>query len=121
MNGAVSGWKETILNLSKYEKNVVDRLVTAVQITQAEVVNEAKANHPYTDRTQTLTKSIQAGDVIIKQGSVDGNILALADYASFVEFGTSRSQAYPFLGPAILKSRNSFNRRVDEAFGGAKP
>jgi len=37
------------------------------------------------------------------------------DYASYVEFGTSRQRAQPFLRPAIVKHRKDLARAIKEA------
>ena len=68
----------------------------------------AKDNHPYKDRTYNLTKSIQA--VPTSNGAY---LSARMFYGSFVEFGTVKNKAYPYLRPAIewmLKQLK--NRRV---------
>lgn len=56
----------------------------------------AKAKHPYTDRTGNLTKSIQS--VPTAEGAY---LSARMPYGSFVEYGTVRNKAYPYLRPAI--------------------
>lgn len=38
-----------------------------------------------------------------------------AKYAPFVEFGTSRSRAFPFLGPALRKERPNILRTIASA------
>lgn len=37
-----------------------------------------------------------------------------SEYASYVEFGTSRSAAQPFLVPAMVRSQNIFFKRLQE-------
>ncbi len=56
----------------------------------------AKANHPYQDHTYNLTKSIQA--VPTANGAF---LSARMPYAHFVEYGTVKNKAYPYLRPAI--------------------
>lgn len=56
----------------------------------------AKSNHPYQDRTGDLTKSIQS--VPTNTGAY---LSARMFYGSFVEFGTVKNKAYPYLRPAI--------------------
>lgn len=62
-----------------------------------EAVERMKADHPYTDRTGDLTDTIMWEP--IPGGGV--YIVALQDYASFVELGTDRAKAYPFFLPGI--------------------
>lgn len=61
-----------------------------------EAAKYAKENHPFTDRTYNLMKSIQA--VPTAEGAY---LSARMEYASFVEYGTSRNKPYPYLQPAI--------------------
>lgn len=56
----------------------------------------AKANHPYEDHTFNLTKSIQA--IPTATGAM---LSARMRYAHFVEYGTVKNKAYPYLKPAI--------------------
>lgn len=37
-----------------------------------------------------------------------------ADYAVYVEFGTSKSPAQPYLVPAMVRSQNTFFRRLQQ-------
>ncbi len=116
MSGELLGRDKMVQNLSKFEVHFVDRLVDAVEITQALVSNFAKATHPYTDRTGQLTNSIQPGRVQISDKRVEGEIRADKSYASFVELGTSRSRPYPFLHPALTANRDAFLQRIRKAF-----
>jgi HK97 gp10 family phage protein len=90
-----------------------------MQIAQNEVVTSAKANHKapppeghpddrYYDRTGRLTNSIRADKVNIAKEILTADVLAgtpaLVKYAIGVEMGTSRSRAYPFLGPALTEN-----------------
>jgi HK97 gp10 family phage protein len=111
----VSGQEELLRNLSTYARVKVAEIYQAVATVQAVVVNEAKLNHPYTDRTTNLTKSIQAGVVEIQDDTVSAEIKAEAEYASFVEMGTSRSKPYPFLTPAIERHQSTFFRALQRA------
>ncbi len=108
----IKGLPQLVKNLSKYSDQVLQGVVAACQITQALIVNDARADHPYKDRTGNLTNSIQAGDVVIDDKEVTAYVEARMQYASFVEFGTSRAQAYPFLTPAMLRQAANFRKTV---------
>ncbi len=116
----VKGLDGLVKNLSKYSDLALKGVVAACQITQAIIVNDARADHPYKDRTGNLTNSIQAGDVIIDDKEVTVYVQARMQYASFVEFGTSRAQAYPFLTPAMLRNAANFRKTVAEQIGKIK-
>ena len=111
----VRGQEELLRNLSKYGQVKVAEIYQAVATVQAMVVNDARMTHPYTDRTTNLTKSIQAGVVTLDDDTVSAEVKAEAEYASFVEMGTSRSKPYPFLTPAIERNQAVFFKAVKKA------
>jgi hypothetical protein len=97
-------------------------LIAALEIAQNEVVIHAKANHKapppegghpdqrYYDRTARLTNSIRPEKVKVDAEILIANVLAgtpgLVEYAAAIEFGTPRSRAYAFLGPALAENEN---------------
>lgn len=66
----------------------------AVQETAQGIASKAQASAPVI--TGTLRSSIQASS----SGSFSWRVVASAEYAMFVEFGTGRGPAQPFLFPA---------------------
>lgn len=108
----VGGVDEMVRNLSRFSDKALERVAAAAQIAQARIVNDAKNDHPYKDRTGNLTNSIQPGIVQITDAEVDAYVEARMQYASFVEFGTSRAHAYPFLTPAMLRYAPQFREDV---------
>ena len=81
------------------------------------VAEQAAAVHPYTNRTGNLQRRTQAGRVVgrASRGLVRVDVLGDTRYGSFVEEGTSRNRAYPYLVPAWLVRESDFARIVDEA------
>ena len=112
---SVRGVKLVLRNLSNFRTKTLNKIVRGVQITQALVVNEAKNHHPYDDQTQALTNSIRPARIVITDTSIEAKVAALMQYASFVEFGTSRSRPFPFLAPAILKNQSQFRKQMIRA------
>lgn len=108
----VHGIPQLVKNLSRYADEAIKAVVTAAQISQALVVNDATNDHPYKDKTGNLTNSIQPGAVEVSDTEVVAYIEARMAYASFVEFGTSRARAYPFLTPALIRQGNNFRRAI---------
>jgi HK97 gp10 family phage protein len=95
-------------NLSKYLRDKTDAIVEATRITQTMVANEAR--HLVPVDTGALQRSIQEGRVELKGETVRGFVYALQEYASFVEEGTSRQRAQPYLRPAMEKHVDDFIR-----------
>jgi hypothetical protein len=96
----------------------VDDAVAEGALDGARVVAEqAAAVHPYTNRTGNLQRRTQAGRVVgrASRGLVRVDVLGDTRYGSFVEEGTSRNRAYPYLAPAWLAREADFARIVDEA------
>jgi HK97 gp10 family phage protein len=108
----INGMDNLVHNLSKYSDEMVKGVVVAAQLSQALIVNDAKTDHPYVDRSGNLTDSIQPGDVVIEDDEISAFVEARMQYASYVEFGTSRAKPYPFLVPAMLRQQSNFKRNV---------
>jgi hypothetical protein len=81
------------------------------------VAEQAAAVHPYTNRTGNLQRRTQAGRVVgrASRGLVRVDVMGDTRYGSFVEEGTSRNRAYPYLAPAWVAREADFARIVDEA------
>ena len=117
---SVEGLNQVEAGLKKYGENLMKELVDITGKVQALVVNEAKLHHPYTDRTGHLTDSIQVGPVLVSDKLIEGVVEARMEYASYVEFGTSRAKPYPFMVPALLKNIPKFRASVNAAILRAK-
>ncbi len=118
------GRENLVRNLSNFAQDVVRRVTVSCEIIQAKVSNFAKANHPYTDRTGNLTKSVMPGRITIENTSITAEVRAgdkFAEYASYVELGTSRSRPYPFLFPALMAHKAEFRGVIQNAVRESKP
>jgi len=120
VNVQVKGLNDVRAAIGKYGKNLAQEIVDITGQVQALVVNDARMNHPYTDRTGNLTQSIQPGPVEATERMVSGVIEARMQYASFVEFGTSRARPFPFLVPAMLRIIPRYRESVKAAIAKAK-
>lgn len=80
------------------------------------VASEAKQNHPYQNRTGKLESRTRLKSV---RGSLRAGytveVVGDTKYGAFVEFGTSRSAAYPFLRPAWYRRQSEVARIVEDA------
>lgn len=119
MSVTVLGREQLVQNLSRWRESLVERIVTHTEIVQAQVVDFAKANHPYTDRTENLTNSIQPGRIVVQDDVITAEVAARQEYAAFVEFGTSRARPFPFLAPAIAAHAGEFRKRIQRVVAGA--
>ena len=94
-----------------------DELETAVRRSTSAVAFAARADHPYTDRTHSLTRSTRdyAPRGRASEGTLRGEVGAYAGYASFVE----RRPRFAFLDPAFERSRDHFDQHRDDALEAA--
>lgn len=76
-----------------------------------EGVAEAKANHPYTDRTGDLTASSHVNP---KSGD-DAEMVWPMGYAGYVDEGTTRSKPYPYTPGAVVKATSELEANSDKA------
>jgi len=115
----VNGVAETIINVKGWEQKKINAVQDAIEVAQNAVVTDAKKRVPVV--TGNLQDSIQAGSVLITNKIATGNVIANAEYASFVEYGSynvlfgKRNKAKPYLRPAIIAKRKFFNRILREA------
>jgi len=108
-DGLVAAWEHEV------DAVLMPNLAEAVKATSEAGAHEAQANHPYTDRTRDLTKSIHAEPARISGRNVDGAIVADEYYASFVNNGTSRSKPYPFMPIAERKANDVIEENTERA------
>lgn len=64
--------------------------------------------------TGTLRDSIA-----VTQSGTNADISANTDYAAYVEFGTSKMAAQPYLVPSLLGSENAIIAAIAASLGGA--
>jgi len=77
----------------------------------------ARADHPYTDRTGTLTRSIRAyaprGSFL--RDTLRADVIARTPYAGYVE----RRVAFAYLGPAAERSEGRLGHHLHDALEAA--
>lgn len=79
---------------------------------------EARESHPYADRSGNLTRSTRAVPGSSSGGEAEAYITAEASYASFVEQGTARQAARPFLEPVQPVAEAEVMRAIEQLFAG---
>jgi len=104
--------------IAKSLANRVDEIKTklpdALQYCGELVANYAKQNHTFRNRTTNLEHSIheEAHEVA---GVLEEWVIAGMPYSSFVEFGTLRMAAMPYLVPALEANRDTIVRVIKGA------
>jgi len=113
---ARTGFTGVAQALTGWEREVGEALGEVAEEHAARVAAEARASHPYTDRTGNLTASIEA---LPAQGSVRGgdltaSVVAGEDYASYVDRGR-----FAFLVPAAERVERELADAAERALAEA--
>ncbi len=95
---------ETVLAIQRRAKGHVIR-VTGALSRSIQAVMPGQPLVFFNDKTG-------ARQTIGKLGALEGAVTVGMPYAAFVEFGTSRSRAKPYMQPAIAGERNAHRDRV---------
>lgn len=81
---------------------------------------EAKLKRRFTSRTGDLLRSISGRVTGSSDTEHRGEIVATMKYASYVEHGTRRSRAYPFLAFAYTKCERVMIREIERGVAQAQ-
>jgi len=105
----LDGADEIINKLQRIGTNISRLENKALKNAAEPVVSDAKANTPV--RTGNLKRGLKISGIKTKEGikyvlvGVDKSDSSEIFYGKFVEFGTSKMSARPFLGPAYEKNK----------------
>ncbi len=125
----VVGYENVVKNLNKLKGTVIYRVIGAVDMSLADLVNHAKQGHAdatahmnsrYRNQTTNLTNSIQSRIHKITDSEVVGVAWAGQFYGYYVEFGsfnvkTGRmNQPYPFMYPALQHAKVKLRERMEK-------
>jgi len=120
----IAGIQEVINNLRLKESAKLTKIAAAVEQTCADVRNHAKSGHErnqghmnkrYENQTNTLTSSITSGLAKVTDSEVTGIVSSNVEYAAAVEFGTSKSAAYPYMFPALVANKENYKNKLKQA------
>lgn len=103
--------RASLSNLEDLEAALLDGVEAGVRRAAETIAFAAKADHPYTDRTTTLTNSIEAVEPTRSGSEVRGAVVAEAPYASYLE---ARAE-YAFLATAAAREEARIEHDMDAA------
>jgi len=101
-----SGLDKLMEELGATAEATVDAAASAMKTTTGQVQATAKQIAP--KRTGYMANNISVEPVKKTATSVTGTVDAKADYSSFVEFGTYKMAAEPFMRPAVSAAQSFF-------------
>jgi len=84
----------------------IEAAASAMKTTTGKV--QAQAKHIAPKRTGFMANNILVEPIKKTATSVTGTVNAKADYSSFVEFGTYKMSAQPFIRPAVSDGQSVF-------------
>jgi HK97 gp10 family phage protein len=101
-----SGLDKLMEELGTTAEATIEAASSAMKVTTGQVQATAKQVAP--KRTGYMANSISVEPVKKTATSVTGTVNAKADYSSFVEFGTYKMSAEPFIRPAVSAGQSVF-------------
>lgn len=107
----IDGVEEVVTNLNMINNDIRNKVQKELVIAGINVLNGARKRCPVDTgalRNSISTKKI--GDLEVETG-------AYMPYAAFVEYGTSKMKAQPFLFPAYEEEKPKFLKRLKRIVG----
>ena len=100
-----------LASLDKYQEDVLEGLQKDIEKAALTLEKNAKQNCPVD--TGKLRASIST-----EVGNLEAEVGTNVEYALYVEFGTSKQSAQPFMRPALDKAITQLNRDMAKTLGG---
>jgi phage protein, HK97 gp10 family len=119
-NIELTGVDEILNKLQQIGANVGKLENKALKNAAEPVLEDAKATNAFKDRSGKLRKGLKITNVKKKEGikyilvGVDRGDNSEVFYGKFIEFGTSKMPASPFLQPAYEKNKNTIQKTIAE-------
>lgn len=116
----LTGVDEILNKLQQIGANVGRLENKALKNAAEPVLEDAKATNSFKDRSGKLRKGLKITNVKKKEGikyilvGVDRGDNSEVFYGKFIEFGTSKMPARPFLQPAYEKNKNTIQKTIAE-------
>jgi HK97 gp10 family phage protein len=110
MANDVIGVAEVQLKLDKASKDIILKALDKIWIAGNKIADDARQTVPV--NTGRLRDSIVAETPFITGDEIRCVISANTDYAIYVEMGTWKMKARPYLKPALYKNKDEFEREM---------
>lgn len=112
---------DEILNKLQQIGNNISRLENkALKNAAQPVLDDAKSSNSFNDRSGNLRKGLKISNIKNKEGvkyvlvGVDKSDNSKIYYGKFLEFGTSKMSARPFMQPAYEKNKDNIQKNIAE-------
>ena len=108
VNVQIEGLNDLLAKINTSKDITKTAVAAAIATVADEVAKEAQANHSFENKTGNLEASIMALPVEeTDDGKLVGVVQAGMEYAYWVEFGTSKMPARPYLTPAVEANKQN--------------
>lgn len=114
MSEYVLGEAQVQLNLKNISREIILNALDKIWISANKIADDAREIVPV--RTGRLRDSIVAETPEITGNEIRCVISANVDYAIYVEMGTWKMRARPYLKPSLYKNKDEFERQMKELF-----
>jgi len=112
---------DEILNKLQQIGNNISRLENkALKNAAQPVLDDTKSSNSFNDRSGNLRKGLKISNIKNKEGvkyvlvGVDKSDNSKIYYGKFLEFGTSKMSAKPFMQPAYEKNKDNIQKTIAE-------
>lgn len=112
---------DEILNKLQQIGNNISRLENkALKNAAQPVLDDVKSSNSFNDRSGNLRKGLKISNIKNKEGvkyvlvGVDKSDNSKIYYGKFLEFGTSKMSAKPFMQPAYEKNKDNIQKTIAE-------
>lgn len=116
----LTGVDEILNKLQQIGTNISRLENKALKNAAEPVLEDAKATNAFNDKSGKLRKGLKISNVKNKEGTkyilvgVDKSDNSKIFYGKFLEFGTSKMPAKPFLEPAYEKNKDNIQQTIAE-------
>jgi len=121
----MDGVDALIEKLNAINANMSKITNTALKAAAVPVLQDAKGTSAFTDRTGKLRRLLKTSGVKTKDGikyvlvGIDKSDNSQIFYGKFLEFGTTKMSARPFLQPALEKNKSTVNEIIKDTLKAA--
>lgn len=116
----LTGVDEILNKLQQIGTNISRLENKALKNAAEPVLEDAKATNAFNDKSGKLRKGLKISNIKNKEGmkyvlvGVDKSDNSKIFYGKFLEFGTSKMSARPFLQPAYEKNKDNIQQTIAE-------
>ena len=116
----LEGVDEILNKLQQIGNNIIRLENKALKNAAQPVLDDAKSSNSFNDRSGNLRKGLKISNIKNKEGvkyilvGVDKSDDSKIYYGKFLEFGTSKMSAKPFMQPAYEKNKDTIQKTIAE-------